>query len=412
MKYSALCASLLFVACGQAVDNDTLFTPEVETADLDADAAWQEAITDVEHTPVKRQSIGNCWLYATATWAESMHLTVSGETTDLSETYWTYWHWFDQITRSGVKAIRTGGSYETAREIIRNYGIMYEADFIAEEEGTEISWRQADALAAMNVSLSTGALSTPEARRDRSLVRRELDAAFRLKPEVSEEIVKVFGETVSRNMRSASIKTDGTRIVKPSLYATLRARPTSTPMAPTTQVVSLTSSLSDWNTSSYPYWSTTSQRSYLARIQRALHDKQPLIVTWFVDFNSLDSEGRFFAPPETPGRQGGHMVVAEDYQVNNVPGYGTLAAGELVTDTAALRAALSSSAEIEFIRVKNSWGNARSTVVGYPGHHDLYMAYLNGPVMRCNTNADGTTNTSDCPYETTPFYNVVFPSGY
>ncbi len=43
-----------------------------------------QAVTDVNHTAVEGQSIGNCWLYAQATWAESMKLTASGEELDTS----------------------------------------------------------------------------------------------------------------------------------------------------------------------------------------------------------------------------------------------------------------------------------------------------------------------------------------
>src|SRR5262245_12219215 len=35
-------------------------------------------ITDVNHTDVERQSIGNCWLYAHASWIESMNLSATG----------------------------------------------------------------------------------------------------------------------------------------------------------------------------------------------------------------------------------------------------------------------------------------------------------------------------------------------
>ena len=40
-------------------------------------------ITDVNHTDVERQSIGNCWLYAHATWIESMNLTATGTAFDV-----------------------------------------------------------------------------------------------------------------------------------------------------------------------------------------------------------------------------------------------------------------------------------------------------------------------------------------
>jgi hypothetical protein len=135
-------------------------------------------------------------------------------------------------------------------------------------------------------------------------------------------------------------------------------------------------------------------------------------MSWFVDFNALDSDGRFAAPPATPGRQGGHMVVMEDYEIDNVPGFGTLQAGVRETRPEALDAALSDDAAIKFIRIKNSWGSYRSDrqfVV--PGYHDLYMKYLNGPVKQCEVDADENPDTSNC-WDTVPFTDVTLPAGY
>ena len=74
----------------------------------------------------------------------------------------------------------------------------------------------------------------------------------------------------------------------------------------------------------------------------------------------------------------------DDYEATNVPGYGKLPAGKLETRQAALNAALSSTASISFFRTKNSWGVSRADrAFAAPGHNDLYLAYLNGPVQRC-----------------------------
>lgn len=80
------------------------------------------------------------------------------------------------------------------------------------------------------------------------------------------------------------------------------------------------------------------------------------------------------------------MVVLEDYQVSNVPGFGTLKAGEVVTDPAALKAALDPAATIDFIRVKNSWGSSFGPPENseLPGYHDLYYPYLTGMIPRCD----------------------------
>ncbi len=363
-----------------------------------------DAIVDVQQTPAKRQSIGNCWLYATASWAESLHLQATDEQVNLSESYWTYWHWYEQIAGGLMwsNEISTGGSYYTASGLIRNYGYMLEGTFIAEESEEIRSARQASALAAINTSLQSGALSDTSVRTNRRVVREELDKAWGLAPEVTAQLDSVFGNG-SRNFRNGALSGD-TAILAPTELVVIKPQPSGIAGDPNLSDSTLLRATSDWREVSYP--STESgRRSFLARIQRALHDRQPVILTWFVDFNALDSQGRFMAPPATPGRQGGHMVVLEDYQVNDVPGFGTLEAGVLVEDPEALEAALSTSADIEFLRVKNSWGT-NGTLESLPGHHDLYMAYLNGPVQQC---AEG--DPSNC-WPTTPLYSAVFPAGY
>ncbi|HEU4536236.1 MAG TPA: hypothetical protein VFS00_19060, partial [Polyangiaceae bacterium] len=74
---------------------------------------------------------------------------------------------------------------------------------------------------------------------------------------------------------------------------------------------------------------------------------------------------------------GAHMTILEDYQVKRVPSFGTLLAG-VQADGTALNAALSDRAEIEFLRIKNSWGNtADPTGEGvFTGYFDLYSDYL------------------------------------
>src|SRR3954470_10301580 len=77
-------------------------------------ATGSDDIVSVPQTDVERQSIGNCWIYAEASWVESMHKTATGESFDTSQSYWTYWHWFDQVTSGIAPAISTGGNWQTA----------------------------------------------------------------------------------------------------------------------------------------------------------------------------------------------------------------------------------------------------------------------------------------------------------
>jgi len=113
-----------------------------------------------------------------------------------------------------------------------------------------------------------------------------------------------------------------------------------------------------------------------------------------------------------PGRQGGHMTVLHDYEITNVPGFGTLKAGETATPEQ-LQAALADTAQISFLRIKNSWGAYRpdrwnDAVI--PGYHDLQLTYLNGPVKKC-AEKDGVTDTKNCS-DATPLWDVVLPAGY
>jgi hypothetical protein len=392
------------------------------------DGANTEDFTDVNHSDVKRQSIGNCWLYATASWSESLAKSASADdkAPNFSESYWSYWHWFEQIVNGNTASkneVSTGGSFGTAAELISRYGVVTEADFIPEEADAEMSLRQSSALSAINDALKNGALKDPAVRRDRGLVRKELDKAWRLRPEMTAVLDKVFGDRVSRTLDKSPSANAGTFVKRAAEIPIVQAD------AKTHQPVRAT--LADaigrkngffgrsgplaWQEASYPS-EPKARREFLKRVQRALHDNVPVIISWYVDFNSLDGQGRFFEPPTAPGHQGGHMTVMEDYEIDDVPGFGTLKAGVLNTDPNAREAALSDEAKILFFRVKNSWGSFRpDRQFALPGYHDLYMAYLNGPVKRCPELPSGQPDTSDnlgkC-FDWVPFQTVVMPPGY
>jgi hypothetical protein len=373
----------------------------------------EDNVTDVKNSKVKHQSIGNCWAYATVGWAESLHLTHTGAEINLSESWISYWHWYEQIAGgpSGMQKlasldkdqISTGGWYGLAAEIMRRYGVLEEGKFIPEEEEAARSARQSSALAALNESLKNGALKDPAARRDRKLVRQELDKAWGLTPATVEMLNQVYGEDVSR-----TALTQGNTPPADSGVKLTAEIPVGTNISLADAIGQPSSSFNflqrkgkyAWNETSYPA-SATSRRDFLRKMQSAMHEGMPVILVWFVDFAAMDAQNRFMEPPATPGRQGGHMTVVEDYQINNVPGFGTLAAGTLVTDPAALEAALAPEAEMEFIRIKNSWGTSlapNESGEELRGYHDLYMKYLNGPLVRCTeSNGDKCGIKSNVP---------------
>jgi len=386
-------------------------------------------ITDVAHTDVERQSIGNCWLYAQASWVESMHLSATGEAFDISQSYWTYWHWFDQILRGWRDEISTGGNQWTSNDLVRDRGLMTEVGFVSEDAAGEMSYTQKSALTKINNELKEGGrLETSEARRDGKLVRTVLDEAWGLSDDVRAQLDHVFGEDGSGSIRNGA-SVESTSIVDPSDFEVSYTRK----MADDADWVQtdLVTAIEEWSTASYPSstWEAdvqTRRREFQQRVQRALHDRQPVVVTWDVDFNALenspgDLQGSFnlttLNDSAGPGRQGGHMTVFEDYEAQTAE-FGLLEAGVTLDPNspdgaAKLDAALLPSTEIVFFRIKNSWGSLRPDrefAPGYPGYHDLYMDYLDGPIQWCPNKED--SGSDSCTGTSSPLSNVMLPPGY
>jgi len=402
-------ASLLAVGCASGAP---------AKAEADRIEQAEHAIVDVPQTAVERQSIGNCWLYAEASWVESMHRTATGTDFDVSQSYWTYWHWFDQIAGGFGGEISTGGHWTTANRIAQRYGVMAEKDFVLADTLDEMSNRQKLALDTLNASLKTGALSDPAVRGDRQAVRAEMDRAWGLSLDQSAMLDQVFGASVDRTFLTGAVS-DGSPVVRAGDFAVAYPTAPGGPVATRT----LSQAMTEWR---QVYYSSFDQRGFLLRVQRALHDAQPVIITWFVDFNAMENRftpmrGSFNMSTLSefgPGRQGGHMTVLEDYQAKLADGT-VLAAGHTLdktnpADQALLEAALNPSTTIEMLRVKNSWGSARpdrAFAPGMPGYHDLYLDYLNGPIKRC-AQVNGETDTTNCTIDQTPLQNVVLPPGY
>lgn len=398
----------------------------------------EDEVTSVPQSVVERQSIGNCWIYAHASWLESMHQTATGVPYDSSQSWQTYWHWFEQLVNgetAGDDEIQTGGWFRTSNYLAERYGVVAEEAFVPEDVGNEMSSRQASALARVNQEMKPGGqLATSEARRNRKLVRQILDEAFGLSEDVRAQMHKVFGVTATRNLTTRSAtsakllaNTANTFVVRPSDFAVTYTRWNAATSQGEEVKTTLDQAMNEWRSAYYSSWNG---RSTLTRLQRALHDHQPVVASWFVDFNAMSNFDQPDAPRgsftkalldrQGPGRQGGHMTVFHDYEVK-LPSGEVLAAGEDLdpADPASaekLAAALEPSAEIVKLRVKNSWGSARSDrgfVPELPGYHDLYMDYLNGPVTAC-TETENAKPLAErgCTSERTPLREIILPPGY
>jgi hypothetical protein len=321
-------------------------------------------VTDVEHTPVKRQSIGNCWLYATSTWAESLHLSASGQTVNISESYWTYWDWYEKILRGTGDKIDTGGEWWLASRIIQNHGYMLEGDFLPDEADEQMSAVQRMAEFAINESLSSGSLQNNSNRTPES-VKAALNEAFGVDMDALSE--RIYAAT--------ELKTG-----------------TSPGGSPWTLSDEISGGAHAWTQLSYPQlwgqgaeprlWDRRKRSSVLQRVLRAANDKKPVIMSSMVEFSALNTENNatfeheLYLKKGYSTGQGGHLIVLEDYVVDHVPGVGTIPEGDVSDELK--NAALNGT--LRYLVVKNSWGTDRPDRGLSDGYTRFTMDFLNKPL--------------------------------
>jgi len=405
----AAAAGATAVGCANEDLTDDAFT---EPGDL------VENVTDVSHTDVRRQSIGNCWSYASTGWLESLHQARTGNAVNVSESWITFWDWHKKITGGSITRnattmkdeVSTGAWWDTAMTVLRDRGVAFEEEFIPEEAMSAASARQSEALTAINAELNgMGRLVSATARRDPQMVLNALLDAWRINDTIRADIRRVFGLSARSTLSS-------TREPLPAWMRKASAFPirTSVARSSTGAPVRWDGFLSDvipggryaWKTLSYPA-TASSRTAALRRVMRALNAAQPVLVSWLVDFNARSgSTGTFDLATlraAGAGRQGGHLVTTEDYEVViRQPGMPErrLAAGEMAT-AADMRLA-EQYGEMASLRIKNSWGTAQGPLGGmFGGYHDLTVAYLNGPIRWTDANADRT-----------PLSSVILPYGF
>jgi hypothetical protein len=348
-----------FGACG-ASDDAAVTAPD-------------EEIVDIINSRVKNQSIGNCWVYASMGWVESLHLRATKEELNLSESWITYWDWYEKIVAAKtapLDSITTGGFFSSASKLMTAYGVIDEGVFIAEEATMDRSAAQAKAEAYVNDSLKTGVL-----RKDRSplAVRAELNKAWGLAPQVVQGMNTVFGAAAPKPLSSTTVIPASFAVRRPSDLVVAQKR-----SGLALKSVKLSEEMPRWREATAPT-AAADRRGYVRKVQKALHDGNPVLVVWNVDWESRDRVAGTFPKMQPAAKiDGVHMTVLEDYQAAYVPNVGLLPAGVTVSDPKILDAALSNQAEATFFRIKNSWGNTGdpSGTGLYKGYADLYAPYL------------------------------------
>jgi hypothetical protein len=392
-----------------------------ESAPLEVTGASTEDITSTANiSAVKRQNIGNCWIYAVVGWAESLEKAATKKERNYSESYFTYWHWFEQIANGEpVTEIRTGGGYYTASHLIRRYGMMLEQDFLPNEGTAASSNKQRTALAEMNTWIKGGGLTVAGVpARDtpayRGYIIAQLNKIWGLSPARVAKLATVFGVNVVRTLdASYAAIAPGNEVLRARDVFT--AIPDMTQSTPGKVVINPKLTLQDaigavypkgvhaWGEIRYPL-AAADRRGFYSRIQRSLHDGAPVISSWFLDFNALTPDSHFskvLLDQKGVGSQGGHMTLLVDYSATDASG-NVYPANKDVTDAATLAKLLDPTVKINSLVTKNSWGSSRpdkwdKTVI--PGYNTLDFDYLDGPLKRC-VEVNGVTDPNNCTPDT------------
>jgi hypothetical protein len=355
-------------------------------------------ITEIAQTDPKQQHINNCWVYATVGWTESLVKTASQKDLDLSESWLSYWQWYEQIADSHFfqvfgpgPRVTEVGYWGLAAHLAMRYGFVPEAKFRTRDPE--------DTVKLINEALRT-TLSHREARNDAARVRATLNRAFGLDDETIRAIDEVFGPNGRQSPRVESASAARARLehVMPDELAVFLPNPTTHVRERSTMAaafgedsalsvnpVFLRSGARAWSQTPFPPYNASLQRAFLKRVQRALNDGYPLPISWYADSASSRSTDQiaFRAPGPSFEKTGGwHLSLLTDYEVTNVPGFGTLPVGAAESRRPALDAALDDDAVVSILRVKNSWGlvGAPSSPNQVKGYSDLYAPYYTAKV--------------------------------
>lgn len=314
-------------------------------------------VTEIPQTAVKRQSINNCWAYAVAGWMESLHLAATGKSLDISESYFSYWASYDHLMKEhDATELGEGGSWSIARNIVIKYGYLLEGEFIPGEANKDMSAAQEAAVNAINKAMKPGGSLHGKESRTKQNVMKELDAAF--------------GVNMTEQRKAAHSVDDLTVKTADGKTTTLGA------VLSGDQKWTAVKNPQKYGVAEVPMNVQQKRKELLVRMMRALNDKQPLILSFKVGFGALDSKDGTFkverAEANGLGQQAGHMVIIDDYVVDDVPEVGSIGEGEVSADLKekALKG------KIRYFKVKNSWGVNRSERGLSDGYSRINLDYL------------------------------------
>jgi hypothetical protein len=381
-----------------------------------------DEIVEIPTGSVRDQSeTGNCWLYATTAWVESLSADpTAGSVRELSTAYLVYWDFYRQIlgAERGFKGVDwTGGSWGKAAELALAYGMVPQHAFTGERSLDADAKLALEALADINTSLKRGALKSKSARKDPARVRRELDRAFKLEAELVSALDAAFGADGARTFETGAVASGP--LLPP---ASIRIRTPAAPGAPL-RAATLRDAIGArarddaddrtgamaWTRQSLapetdPARRKAAMRAFMKRIQRALHDGVPVPISWCVDDAGKDGRNRFTKAVSGLTDECAHETLVTDYEVE-LPDGRVLQAGEKASPED-LQRALADDAQVVLLRVKNSWGLTDAPKQGFT---DLYAEYLGSSVRSCPGEDPASEDCQDWSFL---LDDVALPPGY
>ncbi len=395
-------------------------------------------VTKVNAYRTERQTIGNCWIYAQASWLESI-IEREEERVNISESYWTYMDWsdtlynartvddvatFEEVDGKKTASFGTGGRFETSRSIIQRYGYLEEVEFNPSEQNLDhsplqkraVDKIQADLLDPNSEVAKLIALPRTTATKAEKTekIRQYLDKIFEIQPALDQEQALLPEKVqeaveVGKSKRTALIDKAIKKMRATEVYIDKDRSKTQ----------SVSSYLNEWVLYGFDGPSTLNgvyteamkaeQKAVFKNVMLALNDHVPVLMAFQVHFNALEKnfeEGRggftfeelTRNPSDDPHDIGGHMIMLSDYSSSvqsegadgEPAGVKTFGYGNLKDPEEKAKAA--NGDVISFV-AKNSWGFWRPERGMFEGKTELLVDYLLNPAKQTVTE-DGEVSPS------------------
>jgi hypothetical protein len=369
-------------------------------SEIDPDSS-ENGVTSIQPTTALNQRESNaCWLFATAAWVES----ISGTDKHYSPAYWDYWHWYEVFAMSSDDALDGTGSFGRAADIALKYGLTEQGWFVADDGVASDR-----ALEAITKSLASGKLRNKATWKDPVAVRAELNKAFAL----SRDVVAKLDQTFGANGKTA-LDAD-TRGDAPIVFAqdiAVQFGSSDGTVVQGTLADAMGTPLTKGNPdrrAGHLAWSFVNgalDRTFLKRIQHVLNDGAPVPAYWLYATPARDNQWEFTTMPKgnlDDETSFSHVSLFVDYQVDDVPGFGTLEVGAPAPPEAK-QASMADEANVVFFRTKDSYGIDPQQP--HPGMDDVYVEYLTSQYTLCPHGKTKGCETARA------FGGAILPPGY